>query len=550
MIEKKVLKKLLTIFFIGIGLSWSPISVSDSRFQSHRSDCGNFDLEERLMETIAKFEHAKSTIEQVPISDLQKSQFIANLRSAAAYIQGIDFNCYSDQHLAQKGLEIFEQIFRLRFDLDLELKEWSRKGLLEDQEVRSAAHQLLRYSRYADEILGEILVALNYIDPQSLSSVAFDQQTAKIKAISETTENQGAQKDSVQQIQTIGLENFEDIKDGDLILFRGDSSISAAIARITDNPSIWSHIGIYSQGYIAEALIEKGLTATPWSKARDNNLSRVAIYRLKSLPSSLNSMNIQTCASQAGQHLLDRARTSDAGRPSVSRGFVPYNFTMNMNSPRSSSSGEFEELFCSQAVAEAFQIGCNSLDWNFPKYPSDLNPKNRDFISQIGVPQHVIQTFAPADIQLDPHFELVAEWRDFRKTANTRIQDIVLDVIYETMNEKGWKLWDNGDVLFKTAIIRGVTRFGPFNRLVEAITGSEIPPNIARRAMGGVLMIDETAKLLSQKIIEANKRAMSRTENPRPLHPLEIEENLRQEIWNSTTESAGPYLGRYPQLSQ
>lgn len=508
--------------------------------------CTSTDLNTELTEVIEILKWANKSIESAgaQVTREQKRSFIGNLKSALSHIEGLNFSCFSDDHLREVGLSVFDQIFRLRFDLDRDLKIWSEKALLDDSEVLELAQKMLRYSRYADEILGETLIALKIIDVSALNSRAFDL----------------ASQGSNASVQTLTRSDFDGAMDGDVILFRGDSAVSASIARITDNPSLWSHIGIVateassqgsSQKFIAEALIEKGLTATPWETAMHKGLSRAAIYRLRAFSgvaplSNRESNKLKVCAKNASQHLLLRAQGSDRARPKKSDGFIAYNFSMDLFSP-TNEDGTHDELFCSQAVFEAFQVSCSDNLPEFPRYPSKINPANRRFIESIGVNEKLTSTFAPADLQVDPHFELVAEWRDLRKTAEVRIQDLVLDVIYETMNKKNWHLWENGQVFFGTGLIRFLSRFPLFKGLIEAQAGGPVPPNISRQAMASILMVGATAKILSDQMIALNDESMSQAQSPRPLHPYQVRELLRSEIESSRTETLGPFFGRNPQ---
>ena len=48
-----------------------------------------------------------------------------------------------------------------------------------------------------------------------------------------------------------------------------------------------------------------------------------------------------------------------------------------------------------------------------PTYKTSLIMKNRDFFKRIGVT--ATETFAPGDMELEPGFQIVAEWADYRR---------------------------------------------------------------------------------------------------------------------------------------
>ena len=58
------------------------------------------------------------------------------------------------------------------------------------------------------------------------------------------------------------------------------------------------------------------------------------------------------------------------------------------------------------------------------------------FLKAIGVPANSenissLDVFAPGDIQFDPHFELVAEWRNPKKLSESRYKDFILTKLFE-----------------------------------------------------------------------------------------------------------------------
>ena len=67
-------------------------------------------------------------------------------------------------------------------------------------------------------------------------------------------------------------------------------------------------------------------------------------------------------------------------------------------------------------------------------FTTRLHMTNRDFFDRIGVTAE--QTFAPGDIDLDPRFDLVAEWQDYRLTSTLRLQDMLMTKLLEWMERR------------------------------------------------------------------------------------------------------------------
>src|SRR5262249_4209212 len=74
------------------------------------------------------------------------------------------------------------------------------------------------------------------------------------------------------------------LRSGDVLLVRGQLHNSAAIARIGDVDSQFSHVGIVhvdadGQRWMVEALIEEGSTLTPLARALGHGLGRAVLFR-------------------------------------------------------------------------------------------------------------------------------------------------------------------------------------------------------------------------------------------------------------------------------
>ncbi|OYZ11860.1 MAG: hypothetical protein B7Y39_19380 [Bdellovibrio sp. 28-41-41] len=215
------------------------------------------------------------------------------------------------------------------------------------------------------------------------------------------------------------LQNF---RPGDLVLMRGSSEVSAAIARVADVNTQFSHIAIVTQDpvskelFLQEALIEKGLVLSPIKSLVDHAIGRAVVLRHED----------PVRAEQASRSAWKR---SHDGQKYI------YDFSMKYKiSPQELS--ENPELFCSLVVRDAF-YGDEKAPYLLPKDPSQLSPKNREFLKLIGISDSTTDIFAPSDIELDPDFIKVAEFRDFSKTPQQRVYDVIFDKVFAWMDEGG-----------------------------------------------------------------------------------------------------------------
>ncbi len=214
---------------------------------------------------------------------------------------------------------------------------------------------------------------------------------------------------------------YHDVKPGDVILMRGSSEISAAIARVADVNTQFSHLAIVTQDpqtqklYLAEALIEKGLIVSPIEEFINHGYGRAVIYRNED----------PALAALADQKAWQRSH--DGTR-------YEYDFSMNMNRTEDELKVN-PTLFCSMVVKDAFE----TADPNFlmPLSPSKITPKNRDFLRRIGVKDQTTEVFEPGDMELDYRFFLVAEFRNLTETPVQRIYDTIFDKVFQWMDDGG-----------------------------------------------------------------------------------------------------------------
>ena len=106
-------------------------------------------------------------------------------------------------------------------------------------------------------------------------------------------------------------------------------------------------------------------------------------------------------------------------------------------------------LFCSQVVSWAMKNGCkgkkcqsfpelgNNGENIFPLAQSEIVTQNNGFAKMLQL--KISKTFAPADFEVEPRFEMLAEWRDVNYAAYTRIQDLATTKLFQLMEEGGYE---------------------------------------------------------------------------------------------------------------
>ncbi len=223
------------------------------------------------------------------------------------------------------------------------------------------------------------------------------------------------------------FKSYEDLKSGDVILSRGNAFSSAAIARIGTNDYQFSHLSFVYQDpddkklMTTEAHIEIGSVVEPIVEHIDSKNAREAVFRYHD----------SEIANLASTLVHDRVLEGQKKKKNVE-----YDFSMNFK--------DDSRLFCSEIISSGFKKALPNEDF-FPMFKSKFTPGIIPFLNTIGVPATTenidqVEVFAPGDIQFDPRFELVAEWRNPAKLEDSRLKDFILTKIFERMDKAQYKI--------------------------------------------------------------------------------------------------------------
>ncbi|MBN8537200.1 MAG: hypothetical protein J0M15_09100 [Deltaproteobacteria bacterium] len=294
---------------------------------------------------------------------------------------------------------------------------------------------------------------------------------------------------------------------GDVLLSRGSASVSAAIARITDEDSNFSHIGmIYVDPKTKsietiEAHIELGTVVTDIKKYKDLKVrSLVFRFRDPQKTKEENSEMAHQAASKVRAQVLEyKSKYGSSDYPNVC-----YDFTMNVDNPiqmePSKDPSKRKCLFCSEVVSLGFSL-VNEGKYKIPTFFSSIKPKNRKFIEDIGV--GVDKTFAPADIEIDPYFDLVLEWRDFERVHKSHQMDAILTAVYNWMDEFDYQFFPSEEVRQKVSIGYTARRIPLINKLFGVV--EKFPLNLSKNGVQAIYLMDLIAKPLNLYIVDKEK---------------------------------------------
>lgn len=416
-------------------------------------------------------------------ADLERTLSDIYTRAAKAQFANYDISGIRDS-----ALELIYRLFDLRVGLRARIAEFELKGLMGPGVVQGLRN-VFRILRYVSDMVGEV----------GLGNARVPEGEKPLHGFRGRSHN---------TLVNHAFYNGRDLpfQSGDVILVRGKAHNSAAIARIGDVDSQFSHIGVVyiddsGRHWMVESLIEDGAIINTLDDALGHGIVRAVLYRhkdagLAALSAKAIHDHIAASRSGSGRHIL-------------------YDFTMRLDDRR--------RLFCSKLVRLAFQKGSEDRV-QLPSYPTRIVMKNRDFLDRIGVA--AAETFAPADIDLELQFDLVAEWQDYRETSNVRLQDFTMDKLFEWMEAHNMRFQETWLVRLVSWLGRFSAHFSDAAKQMLSSLFPRVPINMPRKTVAAVAMLHKTAEPIYHALQERERACVAAT--GRPMHGDEIFSELER----------------------
>lgn len=423
-------------------------------------------------------------------------ELAANLTELYEAVFNVSLDRYDVQTLMGSAPAIAQTIFNMRIQVRDQIADWHARGYL-TLAGQKALRNALRIARYATDMLGELNIRYAQLGP--------DEKTLR-----------GFSGRNINTLVNPAYDNGRDIdfRSGDLLLMRGMHHNSAAIARIGDVDSQFSHLAIIhtdEQGkhWVVEALIEDGSVINSLSDTLHHGLGRCVLFRHR-------DGHVAARAAALIHDLVRRSNERDGKH-------IWYDFTMELAGNN--------ELFCSKLVRKAFALATDKSVM-LPTFTTRFDMKNRDFVERIGVTAR--ETFAPADIELEPSFDLVAEWQDYRVTSRLRLQDLLMDRLFLWMEEHDYRFKEDLPIKLIGVLGQLSGRLSSRAKNLMAEVVPKVPPNMQRSTIQAVAMLHRTAEPLLSELMSLERRSIDRT--GRPLHAREIYDHLEMKRASSNGE--------------
>lgn len=411
------------------------------------------------------------------------------MRSIYHLIHDTDAAHIDRADVEQTAPDLMRELFAIRIGLRDRIGAWQEKGiLLRPAEI--ALRDVFRIARYASDMLGEVV-------------------NGNARLAEGETSKRGFTGTGWNTLVNPAYDSGHNIpfRSGDLILMRGSAHNSAAIARIGDVDTQFSHIAIVhidrdGKHWIVEALIEDGAVIKPLETVLDHGLGRAVLYRCKNA----------ALAAKAAELAYDRVLASKTGFGP----HIPYDFSMRLKGRR--------KLFCAKLVSQAY-ADASGGKIQLPAFKTRFDHRtNKAFLSAVGVKAR--ESFAPGDIDLDPRFDLVAEWQDYRLTPFLRRQDMIMTKFFEWMETRGYRFRE-------TFVIKIISVFGRLSSYLSeaaknllASVVPKVPRNMKRSCVATVVMLHKSAEEVMPALTALDENHVKMT--GLPLHPEELLTHLER----------------------
>ncbi|MEO1609579.1 MAG: YiiX/YebB-like N1pC/P60 family cysteine hydrolase [Pseudomonadota bacterium] len=398
-------------------------------------------------------------------------------------IFNVDLKAYDSAELQAEATLVMRATFDLHIKLRQRLADWEKRGLV-SKEAESRLRAVFRAMRYAADMLGELTIGYDQMDPGEKPYRAFTGPHNNTFILPGYAAEDG---------QAVTFQS------GDVIVVRGLIHNSAAIARIGDLDSQFSHVAmIHVDGKgrhrVLEALMEEGATISSLDYTLEHRLARAVLYRHRDCD----------VAARAADRMYERIKASRA----FSGKHIFYDFTMELDN--------YKDLFCSKVIREGFDRASGGLIM-LPTHPTEFRLAPEDFIKRIGVTAE--ESFAPGDMELETQFTMVAEWRDFRKTSRVRLMDLVMVKLFEWM-DRGYVFKPTFSIRMLSSAAKASGYLPNILKNMLAFAVPKIPSNMSMNAIEAIAMLHETAEPIYQALHAAELKAIKET--GRPMHPRDV----------------------------
>lgn len=294
----------------------------------------------------------------------------------------------------------------------------------------------------------------------------------------------------------------QDAKGGDIFISRGLSFLSAMIARLGVRPTQFSHIVFVHENdkkelQTIESYVGSGVAFYDFPYALRNENARILWLRSKDKVLAANA------SKELGEY--------------VKKNRIHYDYELDFEN--------HDTMSCAEVSRFAYK---NVTDGKFvlPFYPNEIVGA-QTFLDHIGMKGG--ETYEPGDMEIDPRFELMGEFRDLRLTRDSRQKDAILSEMYRWMDEEGYILYDSMKSKMAGGIIYSARHSFLWPLVRKTLKLDDFSKEIPRKMLRTVTILNQIGTELLAHIREQDQLFQQKSGFPMsPKHLVKCLENFRQ----------------------
>lgn len=405
----------------------------------------------------------------------------ATLTSLQQNLRNIDWNAYTNTDLKAQALTTINLFWQLRLSIHRKLSEVNKDCVL-------LARDVFHHLRDGEDYLGDFAYSVRSEDP---AKIDFQKQPVPI------FDRKAYPPYFVRPDLNDARFNFQA---GDLMLARGVSFISAIISQISDNRSHFSHVVFVdvdaktqTPGTV-ESYVGAGVKHYDMDFALKNENARLLVLRPK-------------------DRTLGEKATYFANKAVADK--IRYDYSMNFV--------DYSKMSCVELAVYSFDKGSQGRV-KIPTYPANLTLNNPDFLTKMGLQKGQIIT--PDDLEADPNFELVLDWKDYRLVRDSRHKDAILSELMRWMSDLKYNFHETLSSRAAKYVVQP-SRKTPLWPLVRLVTGApNIDKEIPAKTLGVMTVLNGVAEDLLEEVRKADESYFQK--HQRPMTNPQLRETLEK----------------------
>ena len=404
------------------------------------------------------------------VAQLNRENCSTQMRAIGHLLDSYEAQDYKLELKKRTSMEILSTLWKFKIGVHEKLRSFHHTQLLE-KNCSVEARGALRAARFMEDTLHD--------------------QIYRKRAEGEVFPDSAFSEGNLQVKRNPRFSDFnlkDDLRSGDIILSRGNAFTSAAIASLGEFDTQFSHISLVhrdekGEPWTVEAHIEVGSFVRPLQDHIDDKNFRTMILRFDD----------EKIARDAAKFIFDKVK-----KASESTGNILYDFGFDQDNP--------ERLFCSEVVSHAYDVA-SSGGVKIPLYRSRLLTRKPEFVKNLEIT--VAESFIPADIEVDPRFSVIAEWRDSAKIQNILEKDAIIHGMFRWNDELDYQMVQASSR--KSFIYRNVA--WPLRRVpfLKKYFKDKLPINMSRKLIGYFGVLESIGELLQKELILAHEESLKET---------------------------------------